>query len=818
MSSTNFEPGQTISHFRIEKMLGEGGMGAVYLAEDLTLSRRVAIKFMHRQLLVQQGNESAREGLEKRFIREAKSAAALNHPNLAQIYEANFDTDSWFIAMEFIDGASLFDSLTAGKQFSVSDVVSICQQTISGLEFAWEKNSIIHRDIKPHNIMLTKSRLVKIVDLGLAKPVASGDTEFAVPDLTCVGTPIGTPQYMAPEQATGQKDVNFMADIFALGATLYEVYTGQKTFSGNTAPMIYMAQLQKKYTPIGELKKDTPQELIDLIDAMLEPKQEDRIDSYKKIADALNELTIEPAGSRPKSIRPKTINVNRPKSTYSDQLSGKTIGIEQYSIFHPADMLIKDRYRILKSIGKSRAGMVYHCLDTRLSVECAVKSLFPGREYPEQEMPRIIENFQRLMGLSHPNLVQIRDLQIDDETGEFFIVMELLSGRNLREYTHRLNNEVNGVEIQSILPVLQIVGKALDNIGKTFNVIHHDLLPENIYLFKNDSQVKFLDYGITYPSSESPYTINPNEKYLYPLASPDYMAPEIWNRKSPTRQADQYTLAVIIYEILSEKLPFWLKDPLPESYEENKETQSKIKTSQLDLQLKYLYDRVIKTPPPSIPSLKRYENMALEKALSKDPHDRFASCDEFINRLEKSKSGFIETKVLAIAAIAVILVTMAIWFFNPSDRDQKERESGVDKQISQETSIEEDPNTGKDDFKAINEDKKVDRKFSRDNEKQRIEMAATKLERQDKNKAEQLTSRKEAIDQKQSYTQYRKSNLEKSLTPDLLEEIDKIAKKAEEHFSQGKFHKSILQYKKAKATGKGFIETNKANKANEFIK
>ena len=121
----DLEPGTTISHFRIASKIGEGGMGTVYAADDLTLSRRVAIKFMSRSLLSHQANPVLQETVEQRFVREARSAASVNHPNVAQIYEANFDSDDWFIAMEFIDGRTVGHSIEQGDLLAVSDVISL---------------------------------------------------------------------------------------------------------------------------------------------------------------------------------------------------------------------------------------------------------------------------------------------------------------------------------------------------------------------------------------------------------------------------------------------------------------------------------------------------------------------------------------------------------------------------------------------------------------------------------------------------------------------------------------------------------------------
>ncbi len=283
MSGTTIKPGETIGHFRIETQLGVGGMGAVYVAQDLTLSRKVAIKFMNRSLLVTQGDASIRDAMEKRFIREAQSAAAINHPNLAQIYEANFESDNWYIAMEMIDGASLHDLIEGGKTFVVDEIIDICMQTVKGLDYAWKKYKIVHRDIKPHNIMVTSEDLVKIVDLGLAKPMDKDLEQTDLPELTQAGTPVGTPQYMAPEQAAGRCDITYQVDIFALGATLYEMCTGKRAFRGATIPMIYVDQLKKKYRPINEVNSGIPDFLVQLIDDMLEPKPEDRIDSYDSI-------------------------------------------------------------------------------------------------------------------------------------------------------------------------------------------------------------------------------------------------------------------------------------------------------------------------------------------------------------------------------------------------------------------------------------------------------------------------------------------------------------------------------------------------------
>ncbi len=291
MANSALEPGQIISHFKIEKLLGQGGMASVYLAKDINLSRLVALKFMNRESVAMNGNPDYVKNLEFRFKREAQSAAQINHPNIAQLYEASFDRDNWFIAMEYIEGKSIREYLDSGKSYSVREILRILKQVARGLKYAWDNYQIVHRDITPQNLMMSGSSVIKIIDLGLAKPVIDGGIDTEIMNLTTAGAPVGTPYYMAPEQAAGATDIDHRADIFSLGATMYEISTRQKPFNAKTPPMIYMAQLEKKYQPINHISKNFPEKLEQLIYAMLEPNREERIDSFFSILKTVNSIS-----------------------------------------------------------------------------------------------------------------------------------------------------------------------------------------------------------------------------------------------------------------------------------------------------------------------------------------------------------------------------------------------------------------------------------------------------------------------------------------------------------------------------------------------
>ena len=285
----DLEPDEKIAHFRIIRQLGAGAMSTVYLATDEILMRNVTLKFMQSQNGLISGDEKRREQFRKRFVREAQSAALINHMNIAQIYEANFTEGLWYIAMEYIEGTSLADKLRKEGIFSLEDLVNTGNQIINALEHVWNRHNVIHRDIKPHNLMLNRFNEIKIVDFGLAKIVTNESCE-PDGDETTAGIPIGTPHYMSPEQSVGKTILTSKVDIFALGVTLYELATGEKPFDDPSEASIYRSKLTKDYVPLSQLRPEFPQNFETLIDSMLLPIEHERISNYAEIRGQLSEL------------------------------------------------------------------------------------------------------------------------------------------------------------------------------------------------------------------------------------------------------------------------------------------------------------------------------------------------------------------------------------------------------------------------------------------------------------------------------------------------------------------------------------------------
>jgi serine/threonine protein kinase/tetratricopeptide (TPR) repeat protein len=269
-------PGTMISHYRITTLIGAGGMGVVYKAVDTKLDRTVALKFLPPHLLCDAGART-------RFEHEAKSASALNHPNITTIYEIDEDDGRCFIAMEFIDGQSLRE-IFRDRVLTMDEVLDIALQIGQGLDAAHKKD-VVHRDIKPDNIMVTEDNRVKIMDFGLAK--LRGATR-----VTKTATTVGTLQYMSPEQAQG-KDTDHRSDIFSLGAVLYEMVTGRKAFRGDNEAAVINSILNHEPEPLARYKRDVPEGVQRIVDKALAKDKEERYQhADEMVADLKHERRI----------------------------------------------------------------------------------------------------------------------------------------------------------------------------------------------------------------------------------------------------------------------------------------------------------------------------------------------------------------------------------------------------------------------------------------------------------------------------------------------------------------------------------------------
>ncbi len=262
--------GKTISHYKILAKLGEGGMGVVFHAEDLTLKRDVALKFLPVHALDDDEQRT-------RLVREAQAAAALEHININTVYEIDEVDGQTFIAMAFIRGQTLKEKIKEG-QLPIDTALSYAIQIASGLNKA-HSQGIVHRDIKPANVLVTDEGIIKIVDFGLAK--LAGATGLTKTDST-----IGTAAYMSPEQAQGQV-VDHRTDIWSLGVMLYEMLAGRRPFRGEHEAVMVYSILNEEYESLSSSRDDIPEQVVEVINRALTKKPAER---YQNIAEMLEDL------------------------------------------------------------------------------------------------------------------------------------------------------------------------------------------------------------------------------------------------------------------------------------------------------------------------------------------------------------------------------------------------------------------------------------------------------------------------------------------------------------------------------------------------
>jgi len=263
-------PAQQIPGFQILERIGSGAMATVYKAKQLSLDRFVAIKVLPPRM-------SQNAEFVERFYKEGKAAARLNHNNIVQAIDVGEAGGRHYFVMEYVDGHTLYDEMAKGKVFSESEALDIIIQIARALDHAHERG-FIHRDVKPKNIMITKDRVAKLADMGLAREAT--DKEAALAE---AGRAFGTPYYISPEQVRGEVNIDFRADIYSLGATFYHLVTGRYPFEGPTPTAVMHKHLKQRLIPPDHINTRLSAGIGEIIEVMMAKKPEDRYASTKEL-------------------------------------------------------------------------------------------------------------------------------------------------------------------------------------------------------------------------------------------------------------------------------------------------------------------------------------------------------------------------------------------------------------------------------------------------------------------------------------------------------------------------------------------------------
>src|ERR1700691_3230639 len=368
-------PGTHLGPYEIVTLLGAGGMGEVYRARDARLGRVVAIKILPAAF-------SADGDRLLRFEREARSASALNHPNIVTIYDLGQDGSTHYIAMELIEGKTLRELLAAGS-LPIRRSIEIAAQVAEGLAKAHEAG-IAHRDLKPDNLMITDDGFIKILDFGLAKLVSPSGEQSGAQTMsgwqTEPGGITGTVQYMSPEQASGSR-LDFRSDQFSFGLVLYEMLSGKKAFKRNTVAETMVAILREQAEPIGIQNPDAPAPLCWAIERCLEKEPAKRYASTQDLARELAAIRERFSEKQIKQTEPRPTNIPVQRTRF--------VGREK-EVAAAKELLLRHDVRMVTVTGPGGIGK------TRLAVEVASGLLerFPGGTH-----------FVPLASLNDPDLI-----------------------------------------------------------------------------------------------------------------------------------------------------------------------------------------------------------------------------------------------------------------------------------------------------------------------------------------------------------------------------------------------------------------------------
>ena len=303
--------GQQLGDVRLEEVVGAGGMGTVFRGIDTRLDRTVAVKVLARQ-------QTSADESKSRFEMEARSAARLDHPNIARVHYVGEERGHRFLVFEYIDGTNLRDAIHASGPLPLADALRCMLQITDALVHAWQRD-VVHRDIKPSNILLTPEGQAKLVDMGLAR---FEHADVAGQDLTATGVTLGTFDYMAPEQARDARHADIRSDIYSLGCTFFFILTGQPPFPEGGALQKLLKHQNDPPPSLHDWRPDVPESVVEILDSMLAKQPEDRFQTPAELLAALSSVSEHlglvypqislPSGRETAVVTPPLLRVHAP--------------------------------------------------------------------------------------------------------------------------------------------------------------------------------------------------------------------------------------------------------------------------------------------------------------------------------------------------------------------------------------------------------------------------------------------------------------------------------------------------------------------------
>ena len=495
-----------VGRYDLLEHIGKGGMGVVYRAHDTQLDRTVALKMIITEL-------ADEEETRQRFLREARAAADLNHPNIIKIYDFREEAGRAYIVMELLTGRSLAALLEDGKAVPLGRSITIMRGVSAGLAFAHSR-AIVHRDLKPGNLFLCDDGAVKILDFGLARIASS--------KLTRSGLVFGTPDYMSPEQVRG-KVVDHRSDIFSFGAVFYHMIAGRKPFGAGSLPLVMRKVLEEDTAPLAE----APPAVARIIAKALRKDPEARYQTTAQLEADLDRVEgVEEQGQE------ATVLIGRDPAAAAFPQIG--------------------RYRIVEQIGRGGMGVVYRAHDPVLERDVAIKSILGDFSTEQGATERFEREARAAARLQHANIITIYELGISE--GAPYIVMEFLTGTDLESVMHAEEDTPIAAKVDVVMQLCSGL-----SFAHRQGVVHCDIKPSNVRVL-DDGTVKLIDFGIAKISRSAPS--------LGDLAgSVGCMSPEQLNGASADARSDVFAVGVLMYELFGGVAPFTGDSPAAVTYQ-----------------------------------------------------------------------------------------------------------------------------------------------------------------------------------------------------------------------------------------------------------
>jgi serine/threonine protein kinase len=535
--------GTPFGRYRLIELIGEGGMGEVWRAYDTMLRRDVAIKILPTEL-------AAEAGYRERFQQEAYTAARLNNPNIIPIHEAGEVDGRLYLVMPVVDGVDVHTLLERDGPMSPQTAVRVIEQAAAALDVA-HMAGLVHRDVKPGNLMMVGGDFVYLMDFGIATPMAG-------PRLTGPGAIVGTFAYMAPERfASGTVDAR--SDVYSLACVLYECLTGQQPYPdesmeqkalivGDRTLELPQPSAHRPDTPTGRTERRTGQQ-------RLTGQQPSPNESLTR--QIVGHLTLDPP--RPTLRRPDipagfdevvaTGMAKNPDERY--QTAHELALAAREALTHggtAAPMSANGgqfgHYRLLDVLGQGGMGTVYRARDTAMGRDVAVKVLQPELATEPGYQERFRREAYAAGRLSSPNIIPI--YEAGEVDGRLYLVMPVVDGVDV----HTVLDRDGPMRPQMAVRVVEQVAAALDSAHKA-GLVHRDVKPSNLLMVDGEF-VYLIDFGLVHEATAARLT-----RTNAAPGSPAYMAPERFSAGDiADARADVYSLACVLYECLTAQLPF----------------------------------------------------------------------------------------------------------------------------------------------------------------------------------------------------------------------------------------------------------------------